>query len=81
MERTELFLVFGAVVIALYQLWVSVWLLRSTLYERRQKGFQLVVVWLVPIVGAVIVHSMMRSDGKPRYTPEKGYTEPGDHAS
>jgi hypothetical protein len=81
MERTELFLVFGAVTIALYQLWVSVQLLRSSLYEPRQKGFQLVVVWLTPIVGAVIVHSMMRSEGKPPYTPEKGYTEPGDHAS
>lgn len=81
MGRTELILAFGAVTVALYQLWVSVQLLRSTLYKPKQKGLQLLVVWLIPIVGAVVVHSMMWSEGKPPYTPEKGYTEPGDHAS
>jgi len=81
MERTELVLAFGAATVALYQVWVSVQLLRSTLYEPKQKGLQLLLVWLIPIIGAVIVHSLMRSEGKPPYTPEKGYTEPGDHAS
>jgi hypothetical protein len=68
-------------VICAYQLWVSIQLLRSSMYEPTQKWFQLALIWLVPMVGAVVVQSMMQSDGKPRYKPEKGYTEPGDSAS
>jgi tellurite resistance protein TehA-like permease len=81
MERTQIVLAVGAIAAVLFQVWVSVQLLRSTLYEPSQKRLQMLVVWLIPVIGAVIVQSMMRSDGKPPYRPEKGYTEPGDHAS
>jgi hypothetical protein len=67
-------------VIAL-QLWVSIYVARSTLYERRQKQLQIALVWLLPVIGAVIVCSMMKAEGRPPYKPEKGYTEPGDSAS
>ena len=78
----QIHIVIGAVaVIGAYQIWVSTELFRSSMYERTQKWLQLALIWLVPIVGAVVVQSMMKSDGKPRYKPEKGYTEPGDSAS
>ncbi len=80
MERIDV-IIGAVVVICAYQLWVSALLVRSSLYEATQKWFQLALIWLAPIVGAVIVQSMMRSEGKPRYKPEKGYTEPGDSAS
>lgn len=80
MERVEIF-IGGAVAICAFQFWVSVRLLRSSLYESNQKWLQLGLIWLIPIVGAVVVQSMMSSEGKPRYKPEKGYTEPGDSAS
>jgi len=80
MEHTDI-IIGAVVVICAYQLWVSAQLLRSSLYEPTHKWFQLGLIWLVPIVGAVVVQSMMRSEGKPRYKPEKGYTEPGDSAS
>jgi len=80
MEHTEM-IIGVAIVAAAYQLWVSVELLRSSIYVPIQKTLQLILVWLVPVVGAFIVQSMMRSEGKAPYKPEKGYTEPGDHAS
>ncbi len=47
-------------VICAYQVWVSIQLLRSSMYEPSQKWFQLALIWLVPMVGAVVVQSMMQ---------------------
>jgi hypothetical protein len=68
-----------AVVIAVLaiQARVSWRLMRSPMYEGRQKWLQLGLIWAVPILGAVFVHMMMRVEGEPPYRPEKGYTEPG----
>ena len=70
-----------AVVGSLYQIWVSVMLLRSCRHESMQKCLQLALIWLIPIFGAAVVHAMMWADRKPPRKPEKGYTEPGDNAS
>ena len=80
MTGTELLFAAGILIVG-YQLWVSVQLLRYALYDRTQKGLQLVLVWLIPIIGAALVQAMMKSEGKPPYKPEKGYTQPGDSAS
>lgn len=61
---------------AVFQLWVSYRLLRSPMYEAGQKTFQLLAIWLTPLLGAIVVHSMMATEGRPAYKPEKGYVEP-----
>jgi hypothetical protein len=80
MTSTELIVTLG-LLSAAYQVCVSIQLVSSTLHESKQKALQLALIWLVPMLGAVVVHAMMRTEGKPPYKPEKGYTEPGDSAS
>ena len=35
-------------------------LIRSSFYDARQKWYQLLVVWLLPLIGAVLVSSLAR---------------------
>ena len=70
-----------AVLIAVFQPWVSAELFRAYQYEPLQKGLQLLLIWQAPVLGAIVVQAMLRSEGRPTYKPEKGYTEPGDNAS
>lgn len=67
--------------IAAYNAWVSVRLIRSLEYDTSQKRRQLLLIWIVPALGAIVVHSFIWADGRPPFKPEKGYTEPGDNAS
>ncbi len=69
------------VAIASYQLWISIMVFRAPQFDQRQKLYQLALIWLIPAIGAIAVHSMIWSDGHPPYKPEAGYTEPGDSAS
>jgi hypothetical protein len=64
-----------------YQLWVSRLVVLAEMYESKQKWRQIAVIWVIPIVGAVVVHAVLRTEGKPPYKPEKEWTEPGDNAS
>lgn len=80
MEHDKLLLGF-AVAVAAYQIWVSVQLFRASQYELRQKWLQLGLIWLIPVFGAIVVQSVLWSEGRPPYKPEPGYTEPGDNAS
>jgi hypothetical protein len=50
------FLVASAVLIALYQLYVSVRLWVSGDYTLKQKLAQLLLIWCLPLLGANIVH-------------------------
>lgn len=59
-------------------LWVSMHVVVAQHLERGQKFLQLCLVWLIPVFGAIVVESMLRSEGRPPYGPEKGYTEPND---
>jgi len=79
MNQEALLVVLGAIVG--YQLWVSILVLRAPMYEPKQKWLQLVGIWLFPIFGAVVAHSLLQTEGKPLYKPDKNWTEPGDNAS
>jgi hypothetical protein len=61
---------------AAYQLWVSVKVVRAPQLETLQKLLQVALVWLIPVIGAIIVQTMLAVEGKPSHKPEKGYTEP-----
>jgi hypothetical protein len=45
-----------------FQIWVTVRLRRSKIYDRSQKTAQAKLIWLVPVVGAAIVFSVMISE-------------------
>jgi hypothetical protein len=65
-----------------YQLYVTVRLLRFDGYTRTQKLLQLLVVWLLPLVGAMIVHSVIaftlhRPRADTQFTPDRGGNPPG----
>lgn len=70
-----------AATIAAYQFWVSLCVFRAPQYERRQQWYQLALVWCIPVLGAVVVHTMLWADGRPPRKPELGYTDPSDNAS
>ena len=49
---------------------MTVLILRSSAYQRRQKLLQLLLIWLVPVLGPVIVWSFLRGiEGQRVATP------------
>lgn len=58
----------GALLLAtvVFQVWLTVRVWRSRLYERSQKLLQSKLIWLLPVVGAVLVYSLMPEEDKPR---------------
>jgi len=56
---------FGIVLLAAtlaFQIWVTLRLRRSTIYDRSQKSAQAKLIWLIPVVGAAIVFSVLVSE-------------------
>lgn len=53
--------VFGLLLLGLVaaQIWLTVKVWRSKSYERSQKVLQSKLIWLLPVVGAVLVFSLM----------------------
>ena len=71
------------VLLAGYSLYASAGVARSGDYTTRQKGLQLLLVWLVPLFGALLVH-MMLGEIMPRrrradraFTPDEVGCNPG----
>ena len=74
-----LIIAFG--VLALFNLYVSIRLLIYGGYSSAQKAAQLSIVWLLPIMGALFVHSVMvvphRVKKDPGFTEDGGDNPPG----
>ncbi|GMV19896.1 MAG: hypothetical protein HS104_10285 [Polyangiaceae bacterium] len=53
--------VYGLLLLGLVvaQIWLTVRVWRSSSYERSQKILQSKLIWLLPVVGAVLVFSLM----------------------
>lgn len=47
-----------------FQAWLTVRVFRSGLYERKQKIWQAQLIWLLPIIGAGLVFSILNEDQK-----------------
>ena len=58
--------VLGLLVLAIvgFQLHLTVRVFRSRMYERKQKIWQAQLIWLLPIVGAGLVFSILQEDEK-----------------
>ena len=59
-------IVIGTVLLGLvgFQIWLTSRVFRSGIYERKQKIWQAQLIWLVPILGAGIVFSILQEDAK-----------------
>jgi hypothetical protein len=59
-------IVIGAALLGLigFQIWLTTRVFRSGIYERKQKIWQAQLIWLVPILGAGIVFSILQEDDK-----------------
>jgi hypothetical protein len=55
-------LVVAAVVV--FQAWLTRRVFKSPLYERKQKIWQAQIIWLLPILGAGLVFSILQEDRK-----------------
>jgi hypothetical protein len=58
----------GALVLAGlgFQIWLTIRVWRSRSWERSQKILQSKLIWLLPVVGAVLVFSLMPEEDEPR---------------
>ena len=78
MLTTSVAFVVGAAVVCAFQTYVSLRLLRSPAYALGQKARQLVVVWLLPLFGAIIVYLVVQSDSIPRARRDTAFTAADD---
>lgn len=47
-----------------FQVWLTHRVFKSVLYERKQKIMQAQLIWLLPILGAGLVFSVLQDDAK-----------------
>ena len=50
--------------VLLFQAWLTRRVFKSQLYERKQKIWQAQLIWLLPIIGAGLVFSILQDDAK-----------------
>jgi hypothetical protein len=60
----EVFVALLLLALVSFQTWLTVRVFRSGLYERKQKIWQAQLIWLLPIVGAGLVFSILNEDRK-----------------
>lgn len=71
MDRTLFFGGFLLLAGIVFQLWVTIRVFRSRLYEPSQKSAQAKLIWLLPVLGAVIAFSVLTTEEK----AERAHTE------
>jgi len=56
--------ILGALLVALvtFQVWLTVRVWKSRLFERKQKILQAQLIWLVPILGAGLVFTVLQEE-------------------
>ncbi len=57
-----------------FQVWLTVRVFKSRLYDRKQKVWQAQLIWLLPIIGAGLVFSILQEDARadqPKHQEQK----------
>ncbi|MEJ7732701.1 MAG: hypothetical protein WKG00_26310 [Polyangiaceae bacterium] len=54
----------GLLAIISFQVWLTWRVFQSNLFERKQKIWQAQLIWLLPVIGAGLVFSVLRDDEK-----------------
>jgi len=64
-------IVIGGVLVALasFQIWLTVRVFRSRLFERKQKIMQAQLIWLLPIIGAGLVFTILQEEERSQKPP------------
>ena len=75
MSPPLLLVVLGALL--LYQLFVSARVMLSQGYSRSQKIMQLLLIWLVPLLGAAMCQVVLSADRKPSVPRDPAFTPDG----
>jgi hypothetical protein len=55
----------GLLAIVAFQVWLTWRVFQSNLFERKQKIWQAQLIWLLPVIGAGLVFSVLRDEEKP----------------
>lgn len=64
MDLFEVVIGLALVGLVSFQVWLTARVFRSRLYERKQKIWQAQLIWLVPILGAGLVFSILQEDDR-----------------
>jgi hypothetical protein len=56
-----------------YQVYVSVRVTRAVAFSTEQKALQLLLVWLMPVVGAALVHWFVANATAPLPQPDRDF--------
>lgn len=64
MDAFDVFVTAAILSVVVFQLWLTRRVFRSRIYERKQKIWQAQLIWLVPILGAGIVFSILQEDDR-----------------
>lgn len=64
MHLFEIVVGVGILAMLAFQAYVTVRVFRSGMYERKQKIWQAQIIWLLPIIGAGFVFSVLQEDDR-----------------
>jgi putative copper export protein len=64
MHPFDLIVIAAVLAVVAFQGWLTHRVFKSSLYERKQKIAQAQLIWLLPILGAGLVFSVLQQDSK-----------------
>jgi hypothetical protein len=64
MSAFEILVILAIVAVVVFQAWLTRRVFKSQLYERKQKIWQAQLIWLLPILGAGLVFTILQEDRK-----------------
>lgn len=62
-----------------FQVYLTVRVFRSRMYERKQKVWQAQLIWLVPIIGAGLVFTILQEDDRAEQEAQQAVRDASDH--
>jgi len=64
METFDILIALAITALAAFQAWLTHRVFKSHLYEKKQKIWQAQLIWLLPIIGAGLVFTILQEDAK-----------------
>jgi len=64
-----------------YSIWVAVLVWRADFYSSSQKAAQVGIALLIPLLGAILVHGLLRSHAAEKHQDEKFVANRDDHTA
>ena len=64
MDTEAVVIIVAGALVMVYQLFASVLVWRCKYFNARQRGAQLVLIWIVPVFGALVCHAVVQVHGE-----------------